>query len=273
MNFIRTKFLKKISRDFYNEFSEYFNLEYKLVKTLPSELFNLNIKNQIPDHIARRKDGGYLIFEFQSTALRKDDILRFFGYASRIYQETGESVDLVVFSTIEKKDNEIIVKWGQGNQFTIHIKSLKEKKAEIALNKIKDRIRNNESARTEDIISLVFLPFFTSEKSLQERFKELYDLTKKIKMDPKDRDTVESMQIILTEKLIKDKTSKKELRKLIRMRLTIIEDIMKEERELGIEQGKRSIIQNMLKKGMDINEISTITDISINEIKDIKDGE
>ena len=199
-------------------------------------------------------------------------------------------VKTFIISTVEDKSRKI-EKWHHNDVFTIYIISLKDRDGLKALNSIKSKIRNKETFNGEDIVSLISIVFMKSDFNEKELLFEVGDLTNKARFESDFvKDQVKSILLILGNKFIKDKEELKNFGDIMmesshllsfvkRTSGDLIEEGRKEGKSIGIGEGVElgrkdgiiSVAKRMLMRGMDIDVISELTGLSIEEINSLKE--
>ncbi len=133
--------------------------------------------------------------------------------------------------------------------------------------KIKEKIKNKIKLNKQDIIDLILIPFMETKRKASPILEENINLLNKIKADEEDKNFITSMLMLEIEKFIKDPNRKNRLKKVLQMKLKILQEIYedgkKEQKELdSIETAKR-----MIKMGFSKEDILIISRISEENLK------
>ena len=281
----------KILIDFtMHDFLKGIGIEDEIIVPLPTELMATNCMNRRLDYCGLSRNYEIINVEFQSTVLSEEDEIRIFDYASSLFVKFKLPVKTFIISTVEDKIRKI-EKWHHNDVFTIYIISLKDRDGLKALNSIKSKIRNKETFNGEDIVSLISIVFMKSDFNEKELLFEVGDLTNKARFESDFvKDQVKSILLILGNKFIKDKEELKNFGDIMmesshllsfvkRTSGDLIEEGRKEGKSIGIGEGVElgrkdgiiSVAKRMLMRGMDIDVISELTGLSIEEINSLKE--
>ena len=267
----------KILIDFaMHDFLKGIGIDEEIIVPLPTELMTTNCMNRRLDYCGLSRNYEIINVEFQSTVLSEE--------------EFKLPVKTFIISTVEDKSRKI-EKWHHNDVFTIYIISLKDRDGLKALNSIKSKIRNKETFNGEDIVSLISIVFMKSDFNEKELLFEVGDLTNKARFESDFvKDQVKSILLILGNKFIKDKEELKNFGDIMmesshllsfvkRTSGDLIEEGRKEGKSIGIGEGVElgrkdgiiSVAKRMLMRGMDIDVISELTGLSIEEINSLKE--
>lgn len=243
---------------------------------LDSEIINYFYQELHVDIIIKSYEDGIYIIEFQSTKLNLDDITRFGNYMGSIVQKYKMDIHLYVISIADEKRKKIIKKFGD-YVFTIHIVSLTDFDYNKALNRINNKLENNEEFKEEDIVLLEIMPFMTNKnKKKKKLLKIVAELTNKL--DGKIRNSklieIKTIQFVMACEILNNK-EKEKIAAVITMKNIEKEEVFKgylteEERQKLLEKGEKireeEIVKNLLKLGQPIEIIAKATNMSKKQI-------
>lgn len=243
---------------------------------LDSEIINYFYQELHVDIIIKSYEDGIYIIEFQSTKLKLDDITRFGNYMGSIVQKYKMDIHLYVISIADEKRKKIIKKFGD-YVFTIHIVSLTDFDYNKALNRINNKLENNEEFKEEDIVLLEIMPFMTNKnKKKKKLLKIVAELTNKL--DGKIRNSklieIKTIQFVMACEILNNK-EKEKIAAVITMKNIEKEEVFKgylteEERQKLLEKGEKireeEIVKNLLKLGQPIEIIAKATNMSKKQI-------
>ena len=206
--------------------------------------------------------GFIAIVEFQSSVVTEDDVDRFMKYAVLTHLREGKNVHIYVISTVEEQDRVIRRKWNLFNEFTIYIKSLKSIDGNKTLNRIKQRIKNNE-VNNEDIADLETIIFMKSDKSVVELLWEIATLVNCIEnMDGNELYDLKMFLEMYVRKFVDDEYEAQKLMELIEMK----KDLYHRTVDTIMSRGEAKIINNLLENGFTLDEICAMVNLEKNYV-------
>lgn len=210
--------------------------------------------------------GFIAIVEFQSSVVTEDDVDRFMKYAVLTYLREGKNVHIYVISTVEEQDRVIRRKWNLFNEFTIYIKSLKSIDGNKTLNRIKQKIKNNE-VNNEDIADLETIIFMKSDKSVVELLWEIATLVNCIEnMDGNELYDLKMFLEMYVRKFVDDEYEAQKLMELIEMKKDLYHRTVDTIMSRGESKGEARIINNLLKNGFTLDEICAMVNLEKNYV-------
>ena len=210
--------------------------------------------------------GFIAIVEFQSSVVTEDDVDRFMKYAVLTYLREGKNVHIYVISTVEEQDRVIKRKWNLFNEFTIYIKSLKSIDGNKTLNRIKQKIKNNE-VNNEDIADLETIIFMKSDKSVVELLWEIATLVNCIEnMDGNEIYDLKMFLEMYVRKFVDDEYEAEKLMELIEMKKDLYHRTVDTIMSRGESKGEARIINNLLKNGFTLDEICAMVNLEKNYV-------
>lgn len=244
--------------------------------------------------IVYKLDDEYHNFEFQSGKLKEKDLRRFNLYHSMLideYQTEKLKTTIIYTEKIDKKTIDKIEK----SCFDLNIISLKEFNGDKILNNIEHKIKNNKRITQKDECNLAFLPLYQTKKDPKELLYKVCSLTNQIKQIPQENlDYIKVTQLMIVDILITDTEKKERYLEEIQMKSQAIDILIEKGRQEGIKEGRQegliegieagkqagikegsrntkfNLAKNMLKADISINNIIKITDLSKEEIENLK---
>ena len=153
-------------------------------------------------------------------------------------------------------------KWNLFNEFTIYIKSLKSIDGNKTLNRIKQRIKNNE-VNNEDIADLETIIFMKSEKSVVELLWEIATLVNSIEnIDGNELYDLKMFLEMYVRKFVEDEYEAQKLMELIEMK----KDLYHRTVDTIMSRGEAKIINNLLENGFTLDEICAMVNLEKNYV-------
>lgn len=241
----------------------------------PTELVELDPKIYKTDMILEL-DHLIVLTEFQSTIVKTPDEKRYRLYTALVdyAKRNNKPIILIVISTAEKtKINEY--KINKDCVFTIPIVSLKDFNGDKIINNIENKIKNNRKITRHEMLNLALAPFMSSKKPLNKQIEKTVKTLDEVRKSMKcSSDFVFGIELLIVEKFIKNERQHKKLTNILRDTMKIIDEWRQEDYENGKQQGKEeekiNTAKNMLKENYSIKQISKITQLNIESIKQIK---
>lgn len=241
----------------------------------PTELVELDPKIYKTDMILEL-DHLIVLTEFQSTIVKTPDEKRYRLYTALVdyAKRNNKPIMLIVISTAEKTK----IKQYKINKdcvFTIPIVSLKDFDGDKIINNIENKIKNNQKITRHEMLNLALAPFMSSKKPLNKQIEKTVKTLDEVRKSMKcSSDFVFGIELLIVEKFIKNERQHKKLTNILRDTMKIIDEWRQEDYENGKQQGKEeekiNTAKNMLKENYTIKQISKITQLNIESIKQIK---
>ena len=241
----------------------------------PTELVKLDPKIYKTDMILEL-DHLIVLTEFQSTIVKTPDEKRYRLYTALVdyAKRNNKPIMLIVISTAEKTK----IKQYKINKdcvFTIPIVSLKDFDGDKIINNIENKIKNNQKITRHEMLNLALAPFMSSKKPLNKQIEKTVKTLDEVRKSMKcSSDFVFGIELLIVEKFIKNERQHKKLTNILRDTMKIIDEWRQEDYENGKQQGKEeekiNTAKNMLKENYSIKQISKITQLNIESIKQIK---
>lgn len=241
----------------------------------PTELIELDPKIYKTDMILEL-DHLIVLTEFQSTIVKTIDEKRYRLYTALVdyAKRNNKPLILIVISTAEKTK----IKQYKINKdcvFTIPIVSLKDFDGDKIINNIENKIKNNQKITRHEMLNLALAPFMSSKKPLNKQIEKTVKTLDEVRKSMKcSSDFVFGIELLIVEKFIKNERQHKKLTNILRDTMKIIDEWRQEDYENGKQEGKEeekiNTAKNMLKENYTIKQITTITQLNIESIKQIK---
>lgn len=241
----------------------------------PTELVELDPKIYKTDMILEL-DHLIVLTEFQSTIVKTPDEKRYRLYTALVdyAKRNNKPIMLIVISTAEKTK----IKQYKINKdcvFTIPIVSLKDFDGDKIINNIENKIKNNQKITRHEMLNLALPPFMSSKKPLNKQIEKTVKTLDEVRKSMKcSSDFVFGIELLIVEKFIKNERQHKKLTNILRDTMKIIDEWRQEDYENGKQQGKEeekiNTAKNMLKENYTVKQISKITQLNIESIKQIK---
>lgn len=241
----------------------------------PTELVELDPKIYKTDMILEL-DHLIVLTEFQSTIVKTPDEKRYRLYTALVdyAKRNNKPIMLIVISTAEKTK----IKQYKINKdcvFIIPIVSLKDFDGDKIINNIENKIKNNQKITRHEMLNLALAPFMSSKKPLNKQIEKTVKTLDEVRKSMKcSSDFVFGIELLIVEKFIKNERQHKKLTNILRDTMKIIDEWRQEDYENGKQQGKEeekiNTAKNMLKENYTVKQISKITQLNIESIKQIK---
>ena len=226
-------------------------IDEEIDEILPTELITLEMK-EIPkifdnflDYGVLTKSGKILIFEFKKNPITKNDLKQAYQYYDRVHCKNKANVKIILI-TISLKGK--ITEYTEYD-ITYHPQIIKTKKfnKQKDLISIRDKFSNNEKLTSYESSLMIALPLFQLEDSESEIVEEMcrYIYEKKDCIPDEELNGITiGMYLNILEYVSVEKQS--ELMEMIDLTAKFEGELAKIKNE-GVEQGKRSIIEKLLK--------------------------
>lgn len=211
-----------------------------MVGFAPTESVHMELKKFHEDMNLVMEDGTWKHFEFQSTDGGIPDLKRFRVYeAMTSYQHKVSVTTYVLFSGQIKNP---VTEFTEGtNTYRIIPLILTNQNADEEIQKIRQKMAQDEILTKEDLIPLILCPLMSGVMSQKERIKEAFSITREAtSVDSNEIKKMEAMIYTMADKFL-DKMSMEEIVEDISMTKLGTMLINK-----GIEQGIEQTARNLL---------------------------
>lgn len=241
-----------------------------ITEILATESTEVMVKKTYSDLIFKRADDTGLHLEWE-VDISSDDILRFAKYNidSRINHKI--SFETIIFTRKKSTNSSICDK---GLVFKPTIVNLVLKDGDSLLEKIKNQIAFGVPINE---LELIYLPLYNSKyKTVAEMLKEVVELTNRDIVDIHKKE-----KILLLSALISNKFITEEDYKIIWEAIKVMVDEIKilkfakldgkeEGIKIGEEKSRIEIAKKLIKMNEDVDKISALTELSIEDIGNLK---
>lgn len=249
-------------------------------QVLPTGIQNVETIDDEADCLFQLEDGSLLHIEFQST-YKQWDIIRFCKYHIQFYEnykeeleplQLKEKIKTIVVYTKNLENKDVREQINTGN-LTFNMESIliTELPGDEEFSKIKEKIKAQPDVELTDKEEqiLIYNPYMSKEQSLNDRTLEVAELISHLKQEEKKFKLLGTLATIMYKHL--DTKTLEEIWEVFRMG-AVFERFQKERDEEMKRKGLKlaSLVVNMIKEGKDIEVIKEKTDLSEDEIEDIK---
>ena len=265
--------MKQITSKRVNTLFKRLNIPFIIKKVYPIELVYGDILRRL-DFVGETINGEIINLEFQSNKVNQSDIERFGVYALLlriIYKKQVHSVILLTPNIT----TENLIKYNINNKTTYEMftTSLKNFKGEEIRDKLKRKIENNQKFTEQDVMDFVLTPLMKIEENIVDFIRENVNLVKKIKAPEEDILFIESMLLMEIDNFVQDKKLNKRIKGELRMKLSIIDEIVDDIMNEGIAEGRIEGIAEGRIEGIAEGRIEGIENTKLQVAKDmLKEG-
>ena len=259
---LHDKVLKYLFNIFGQDFLNGLNINYTFKKAISTELIVLGVKSFYLDVLIETEEGILLDIEFQSTKLYEKPLIRFYLYALFATIKYREEIETYIVSKEEKKTYTRTLKLNEKFKYPFKVISLKEVNGEELLDKLENKIKNNQEIGNDEIVQLILVGYSSFNQTIETIFKRAVKILEKIETLNKEVKANIKYIMELLYRRLSGKELEGELKEVFRMGPTLYEEVLIE--------GKKSVAKRMLKNGLSIADIHTYTALSKNDILELK---
>ena len=279
---------KKILKKYCDGVLKFLNIPYKLKRINQSEITGYGPKIYRMDFTGDVLDGIEelsLILECQTYLPQEDDIKRFFQYITLIRTFKNQNVELYILLTEKAPYDSLNFKINEDCIYKMNVISLKDIKATDIFNKIEHKLKYRKKITEEDIAALQLIAYTSYTETTLEILKKANTLINKIPLDINEKEAIIYILDVLSANMLNEK-DKKEYLEETKMLINPRDEYMKNEgikeginkgkeegkqegKEEGIQENKEEIAKKLLNKNMPLKEISEITELTTQEIKNL----
>ena len=283
---------KKILKKYCDGVLKFLNIPYKLKRINQSEITGYGPKIYRMDFTGDVLDGIEelsLILECQTYLPQEDDIKRFFQYITLIRTFKNQNVELYILLTEKAPYDSLNFKINEDCIYKMNVISLKDIKATDIFNKIEHKLKYRKKITEEDIAALQLIAYTSYTETTLEILKKANTIINKISLDINEKEAIIYILDVLSANMLNEK-DKKEYLEETKMLINPRDEYMKNEgikeginkgkeegkqegKEEGIQENKEEIAKKLLNKNMPLKEISEITELTTQEIKNLKTKE
>ena len=231
-----------------------------------TELQIVEIATTSTDFVFLLEDGTYQHLEFE-TSYKKDNLLRFAKYDLRLYERDRRDINTVVVYSSDVKSAAASLKIGS-LEYAPKIVMMCRFDGNAIYSGLESKLKAKQNLADADLLNLIFLPLLLSDIPKLELAKKSIELAKTIENDIK-RDTCIASTVAFMEKYLNNDEIKNILGviKMTKVAEMLVEEAVEEtETRKAAEMAKKA-----LKKGLSLEDISDLTGLSIDAIKELQD--
>ena len=260
---------------------KFLNIPYKQKRINQSEITGYEPKIYRMDFTGDVTDGLEelsLILECQTYLPKEDDIKRFFQYITLIRTFKNQNVELYILLTEKSPYDSLNFKINEDCIYKMKVISLKDIKATDIFNKIEYKLKYRKKITEEDIAALQLIAYTNYAETTLEILKKANTLINKIPLDINEKEAIIYILDVLSANMLNEK-DKKEYMEETKMLINPRDEYMKNEGikegkqegiQEGIQENKEEIARKLLNKNMPLKEISEITELTTQEIKNLE---
>ena len=272
---------KKILKKYCDGVLKFLNIPYKLKRINQSEITGYGPKIYRMDFTGDVLDGIEelsLILECQTYLPQEDDIKRFFQYITLIRTFKNQNVELYILLTEKAPYDSLNFKINEDCIYKMNVISLKDIKATDIFNKIEHKLKYRKKITEEDIAALQLIAYTSYTETTLEILKKANTLINKIPLDINEKEAIIYILDVLSANMLNEK-DKIEYMEETKMLINPRDEYMKNEgikegkeegKQEGIQEKTEEIARKLLNKNMPLKEISEITELTIQEIKNLE---
>jgi len=281
---------------FKNESLEFYGIKVAKIKEIISvDLPVIKVASSFGDEAFLLEDDSYLRFEFQ-TGYKKKDLVRFCGYDLRLFERDGRKVHTVIIYTSDVKNKPKGIPLDMGAiTYNPTVVLMAEYDGDKIFAELDAKLKAGEELTDLDMLNLIFLPLMKNAVPRKELAAKSVELAQTIP-DETRRNACIAATFAFAKKYLNDDEINRllEVLKLTDLAIMFIEQGREEGRELGREEGKelgreegkelgreegkelgkeegkKEIAKRMLKMNMLVDQIVEFTELSIEEISELK---
>ncbi|MGN0365575.1 MAG: hypothetical protein ACI4E5_06495 [Suilimivivens sp.] len=265
---LEDKALKSATMYFGQELLPYLNVGKKMRRMLPTEQIRLEAVRAAEDILFEMEDGTLSHFEFESVEITEDDLRRFRSYDAYTGMHYKKPVTTYVLCSgkVSRIRNEL----AEGMSiYRIIPLGLKQEDADTLIAALKSKAAVGTLTR-EDLAPLLLTPLMSGNSSIKDRILEARGIIgdEHLPLTKEDRQRMEAVLYAFACKFLKN-ADLNEVKEELSM--TVLgEMIWNDGLERGMEENRRCIILNMLKRNMRDEDICAITECSQEFVDEIK---
>ena len=265
---LEDKALKSATMYFGQELLPYLNVGKKIRRMLPTEQIRLEAVRAAEDILFEMEDGTLSHFEFESVEITEDDLRRFRSYDA--YTGMHYKKPVTTYVLCSGKVSRIRSELAEGmSVYRIIPLGLKQEDADTLIAALKAKAAVGTLTR-EDLAPLLLTPLMSGNSSIKDRILEAREIIgeEHLPLTKEDRQRMEAVLYAFACKFLKN-ADLNEVKEELSM--TVLgEMIWNDGLERGMEENRRCIILNMLKRNMRDEDICAITECSQAFVDEIK---
>ena len=259
---LEDKALKSATMYFGQELLPYLNVGKKIRRMLPTEQIRLEAVRASKDILFEMEDGTLSHFEFESVEITEDDLRRFRSYDA--YTGMHHKKPVTTYVLCSGKVSRIRNELAEGmSVYRIIPLGLKQKDADTLIAALKAKAAVGTLTR-EDLAPLLLTPLMSGNSSIKDRILEAREIIgeEHLPLTKEDRQRMEAVLYAFACKFLKnaDLNEVKEELSMTVLGEMIWNDGLERGMAQGIEENRRCIVLNMLKRNMRDEDICAIAE-------------
>ena len=276
-SFSEDKIFKNINDEDAKILLDILDIKTAKVEIWTKELRLLDPKDYVPD-IILELDFENLILEAQSTPVDTDFSKRGLTYvavANRV-KENDKDMTLLVLTTAEESKT-VRYKFNKDSVFTYRVVNLKDLDAEKIINTVEPKIKKGLEIESEELVQYSLVPMIIGKNMEKYISRIVHNLLQVNNVSQSVKNLSYGIEWLIVDKFVENKENRNILCDVLGERMSLIyeygnrreqqgkDDGIKE----GMKEGMKEIINNFLKTGTTLQEISQKTGKSKQELKEI----
>ena len=272
-SFSEDKIFKNINDEDAKILLDILDIKTAKVEIWTKELRLLDPKDYIPD-IILELDFENLILEAQSTPVDTEFSKRGLTYvavANRV-KENEKDMTLVVLTTAEESKT-VHYKFNKDSVFTYRVVNLKDLDAEKIINTVEPKIRKGLKIESEELVEYSLVPLIIG-KDMEKYIRIIVqNLLQVENISQSLKNLSYGIEWLIVDKFVEDKENRNILCDVLGERMSLIyeygERREQKGKDDGIKEGMKELINDFIKSGTTLEEISQKTGKSIQELEEI----
>ena len=272
-SFSEDKIFKNINDEDAKILLDILDIKTAKVEIWTKELRLLDPKDYVPD-IILELDFENLILEAQSTPVDTEFSKRGLTYvavANRV-KENEKDMTLVVLTTAEESKT-VHYKFNKDSVFTYRVVNLKDLDAEKIINTVEPKIRKGLKIESEELVEYSLVPLIIG-KDMEKYIKRIVqNLLQVENISQSLKNLSYGIEWLIVDKFVEDKENRNILCDVLGERMSLIyeygERREQKGKDDGIKEGMKELINDFIKSGTTLEEISQKTGKSIQELEEI----
>ena len=259
---LEDKALNSATMYFGQELLPYLNVGKKIRRMLPTEQIRLEAVRASKDILFEMEDGTLSHFEFESVEITEDDLRRFRSYDA--YTGMHHKKPVTTYVLCSGKVSRIRNELAEGmSVYRIIPLGLKQEDADTLIAALKAKAAVGTLTR-EDLAPLLLTPLMSGNSSIKDRILEAREIIgeEHLPLTKEDRQRMEAVLYAFACKFLKnaDLNEVKEELSMTVLGEMIWNDGLERGMAQGIEENRRCIVLNMLKRNMRDEDICAIAE-------------
>lgn len=245
------------------------DLKTAKVEIWTKELRLLDPKDYVPD-IILELDFENLILEAQSTPVDTEFSKRGLTYvavANRV-KENDKDMTLLVLTTAEESKT-VRYKFNKDSVFTYRVVNLKDLDAEKIINRVEQKIKNGLEIESEELVQYSLVPMIIGKDMEKYISRIVHNLFKVDNVSQSVKNLSYGIEWLIVDKFVENEENRNILCDVLDERMSLIHEYGNRREQEGKKEGMKELINDFLKSGTTLQEISQKTGKSIPELEEI----